>query len=113
MAWLTVAGGAFLVWLVLVFLFTPGINYHLSRRTSVNDKSFLYTIQSTCQAQLHHGNRITVFTDGPAFYPAILDAIRGAKRTVNMESYIFQHDKAGREYIAALTDPPPHPFNLT
>ena len=37
MTWLTVAGGIFLVWLVLVFLFTPGINYHLSRRTSVRD----------------------------------------------------------------------------
>jgi hypothetical protein len=33
MFWLAVAGGVFLVWLVLVFLFTPAINYHLSERT--------------------------------------------------------------------------------
>src|SRR5258708_718163 len=113
MAWLTVAGGAFLVWLVLVFLFTPGINYHLPRRTSVNDKSFLYTIQSTCQAQLHHGNRITVFTDGPAFYPAILDATRGATRPINMECYIFQHGTIGREYIEALTERARNGVNVT
>src|SRR5207245_4320356 len=49
MIWLTVAGGAFLVWLVLVFLFTPGINYHLSRRASVHDDKFLYILQTTCQ----------------------------------------------------------------
>ena len=35
MVWLSIAGGVFLVWLVLVFLFTPAINYHLSQRTSV------------------------------------------------------------------------------
>jgi cardiolipin synthase len=113
MEWLTVAGGVFLVWLVLVFLFTPGINYRLSRRTPVDDGSFLYTIQSTCQAQLHHGNRVTIFTDGPAFYPAILDAIRGAKRTINMECYIFQHGRMADEYIQALTERARNGVNVT
>ena len=58
MDWLSTAGALFLVWLVLVFLFTPGINYHLARRTSVHADDFLYTLQSTCQAALHHGNRV-------------------------------------------------------
>jgi cardiolipin synthase len=104
MTWLTVAGGVFLVWLVLVFLFTPGINYHLTRRTSVHAEDFLYTIQSTCQAALHHGNRVTIFTDGPAFYPAMLDAIRGAKRSINMECYIFLPGKIGSAFIDALSE---------
>ena len=63
MDWLQIAGAVFLIWLVLVFLFTPGINYHLSRRTSVHAEDFLYTLQSTCQAALHHGNRVTIFTE--------------------------------------------------
>jgi hypothetical protein len=104
MLWLTIAGGVFLVWLVLVFLFTPGIDYHLSRRTSVHDKDFLYTLQSTCQAALHHGNRITCFTDGPAFYPAMLEAIQQAKRSINMECYIFEYGKIGRAFIDALSE---------
>ena len=113
MQWLTVAGGVFLVWLVLVFLFTPGINYRLSQRTSVRDDSFLYTVQSTCQAQLHHGNRVTIFTDGPAFYPAILDAIRGATRSINMECYIFEPGRIGHEYIDALTERARNGVNVT
>ena len=113
MTWLTIAGGVFLVWLVLVFLFTPAINYHLSKRTAVHDPAFLYTVQSTCQAQLHHGNRVTILTDGPAFYPAILDAIRGAKRTINMECYIFQHGKIGAQYIDALTERARNGVNVT
>ena len=64
MDWLAIAGAVFLTWLVLVFLFTPGINYHLAKRTSVHADDFLYTLQSTCQAALHHGNRVTVFTNG-------------------------------------------------
>jgi cardiolipin synthase len=113
MAWLTVAGGVFLVWLVLVFLFTPGINYHLARRTSVQAEDFLYTIQSTCQAALHHGNRVTIFTDGPAFYPSMLEAIRGAKRSINMECYIFQPGKTAVQFIDALSERARNGVNVT
>jgi cardiolipin synthase A/B len=104
MTWLAVAGAVFLGWLVLVFLFTPGIHYHLARRTSVQAEDFLYTVQSTCQAALHHGNRVTVFTDGPAFYPAMLEAIRGAKRSINMECYIFQSGTIADSFIDALAE---------
>ena len=113
MTWLTVAGGAFLIWLVLVFLFTPGISYHLSQRTSVHDKDFLYTLQSTCQAALHHGNRVTLFTDGPAFYPAMLDAIKDAKRSINMECYIFEYGKVGRDFVDALSERSRNGVNVT
>src|SRR6476469_1095464 len=113
MTWLSVAGGVFLVWLVLVFLFTPGIAYHLAQRTSVHDADFLYTIQSTCQAALHHGNRVTVFTNGPAFYPAMLEAIRDAKRSINMECYIFQDGKVASQFIDALSERARNGVNVT
>ncbi len=113
MAWLAWTGGVFLVWLALVFLFTPGINYHLSQRTSVHHKDFLYTIQSTCQAALHHGNRITIFSDGPAFYPAMLEAIRGASRSINMECYIFQHGRVADQFIDALSERARNGVNVT
>src|SRR5688572_33205649 len=104
MDWLEIAGGAFLVWLVLVSAFTPGINYHLARRTSVHADDFLYTLQSTCQAALHHGNRVTVFTNGPEFYPAMLDAIRSATRSINLECYIFQPGRIADQFIDALCE---------
>lgn len=104
MDWLSVAGAIFLTWLVLVFLFTPGINYHLACRTSVHADDFLYTLQSTCQTALHHGNRITVFTNGPEFYPAMLEAIGAAARSINMECYIFQPGRVADRFIAALSE---------
>jgi cardiolipin synthase A/B len=113
MDWLEIAGALFLVWLVLVFLFTPGINYHLTRRTSVHADDFLYTLQSTCQAPLHHGNRIEVLTNGAEFYPAMLEAIRGATRSVNMECYIFQPGKIANQFIEALSDRARKGVNVT
>ncbi|HXW04228.1 MAG TPA: phospholipase D-like domain-containing protein [Vicinamibacterales bacterium] len=113
MFWLGVAGGVFLVWLVLVFLFAPAIAYHLSRRTSVHDDNFLYTIQSTCQAFLHDGNRITILTDGAQFYPAMLQAIRQARHSVNMEAYIFQPGRIADQFIEALSERARHGVNVT
>jgi cardiolipin synthase len=104
MDWLSIAGALFLVWLVVVFLFTPGINYHLARRTSVHSDDFLYTLQSTCQAALHHGNRVTVFTNGAEFYPAMLDTIRSATRSVHVECYIFQPGRIADQFIEALSE---------
>ena len=113
MDWLAVAGGVFLAWLVLVFLFTPGINYHVSHRTSIHDEAFLYTVQSACQAALHHGNAVRVFTNGPAFYPAMLEAIRGASRSVNMECYIFQPGRIADQFVEALSERARQGVNVT
>ncbi len=113
MDWLTIAGAAFLVWLVLVFLFTPGINYHLSRRTSIHADDFLYTIQSTCQAALHHNNRVEIFTNGAEFYPAMLDAIRTATRSVNMECYIIKPGRIADQFVEALSDRARKGVNVT
>ena len=113
MSWLEIAGAVFLIWLVLVFLFTPHINYHLSRRTSVHAEDFLYTIQSTCQAALHHGNRVSIYTNGPEFYPAMLEAIRSATRSVNMECYIFRPGRIADRFVDALSDRARKGLNVT
>jgi len=113
MDWLEIAGAVFLTWLVLVFLFTPHINYHLSRRTSVHADDFLYTLQSTCQAALHHGNQVTIYTNGSEFYPAMIAAIRNATRSVNMECYIFQPGRVADQFIDALSDRARKGLNVT
>ncbi len=113
MIWLAWTGGVFLVWLAFVFFFTPAIDYHLSHRTSVHHKDFLHTIESTCQGSLHHGNRITVFTDGPAFYPAMLEAIRGAARAINLECYILRHGRVASQFVEALSERARSGVNVT
>jgi cardiolipin synthase len=101
------------MWLLGVILFTPGIDYRLSRRTSVHDEGFLYTIQSTCQAALHDGNKVEIFTNGERFYPAMLEAIRSAQRSINMELYIFQPGVIADQFVAALSERARNGVNVT
>ena len=80
MLYVTVIGALFLTWFVLVLLFTPALDYRIRVRVPVSSPDFLHLLESTCQAATHGGNRAEVFTDGPQFYPAMLAAIRTARR---------------------------------
>ncbi len=53
---------------------------------------------------LRHGNHITALVDGDEAYPAMLDAISGAQQSVLLASYIFDTDRVGVTFSAALTD---------
>lgn len=99
-----VAGAIFIGWMILVALFTPGINYQLRRRLSIESPDFLHTIQSTCQASLQHHNRITVLANGEQFYPAMLDAVRSAARSVNLECYIVRPGTIADRIVDALAE---------
>jgi cardiolipin synthase len=55
-------------------------------------------------APLVAGNRVRLLRDARENYPAWLDAIRGARRHIYFESYIFSDDVVGREFVAALSE---------
>ncbi|MGE4339391.1 MAG: phosphatidylserine/phosphatidylglycerophosphate/cardiolipin synthase family protein [Pigmentiphaga sp.] len=48
------------------------------------------------------GNRIQPLMGGDETYPAMLEAIRGARRSVVLGSYIFDNDPVGRDFVSAL-----------
>ncbi|HZB44481.1 MAG TPA: phospholipase D-like domain-containing protein [Pyrinomonadaceae bacterium] len=53
-------------------------------------------------APLVAGNRVRLLRDAAENYPAWLDSIKNARRTIHFESYIIHEDEAGREFAAAL-----------
>ncbi|HEX4636672.1 MAG TPA: phospholipase D-like domain-containing protein [Rhizomicrobium sp.] len=59
--------------------------------------------QKTSQSPLTAGNRLTILEGGDQAYPEMLAAIRGARHSVAMSSYIFRNDEAGAEFAAALS----------
>ncbi len=52
---------------------------------------------------LEPGNRIQVLTNGEEAYPAMLEAIEGARETVMLSTYIFETNTSGRRFIDALS----------
>jgi len=55
-------------------------------------------------AALSRGNRYDVLTNGDQFFPAMLDAIRGAKRRISFETYIYDKGQVGDQFTSALED---------
>jgi len=50
------------------------------------------------------GNRVEPLVNGDEAYPAMLEAIRGAERSIVLLTYIFDDDAAGKLFLEALTD---------
>lgn len=53
---------------------------------------------------LLEGNAVQMLVNGEQAYPAMLEAIRQAKRSVALEAYIFEMDPLGRQFIDVLID---------
>ena len=50
------------------------------------------------------GNSISTLVNGDEIFPAMLSAIRSAKRSINFETYIFWDGEIAREFSAALSE---------
>lgn len=50
------------------------------------------------------GNKVTLLFDGPATMRAMMDAAKGAKSTINLETYIFDQDEIGMQFADILIE---------
>ena len=50
------------------------------------------------------GNKATELINGDAIFPSMLQAIRGAKRTILFETYIYWSGEIGNEFADALAE---------
>jgi cardiolipin synthase len=100
----TVIGAIFIIWLILVVFFTPGINYYVEARQDACSPEFSYKLVATSQAVFYRGNRVEVLTNGANFYPAMLQAIKGATQSINLECYIFHPGKIADQFVEALIE---------
>ncbi len=104
MDYLTIIGGLFIAWLIFVMLFAPHIPYHIEKEIDATSDYFVRMLESACQTRLEEGNTVEIFTDGPAFYPAMLEAIRNARETINMECYIVHKGQVRNRFVKALAE---------
>jgi cardiolipin synthase len=50
------------------------------------------------------GNNLTTLVNGAQIFPAMLNAIRAARHSINFETYIFSDGQVGREFTEALAE---------
>ena len=52
------------------------------------------------------GNDVAILNNGDEFYPAMLAAVRGARRSITIEAYIYWRGEIGLEFAQAIADAP-------
>jgi len=77
--------------------------YQFDHPFAVADSAFRRSLDTFGNTMVG-GNRAEILNNGDEIFPAMTGAIRAAKVTVNLESYIFKNDKAGEIVAAALID---------
>jgi len=76
--------------------FLPRDRAHLAGLVPLGDR--------VCGRPLLDGNQVVALVDGEKAYPAMLEAIASAERSVSLVSYIFDAGKVGDHFTRALGD---------
>jgi cardiolipin synthase len=82
---------------------TP-MRYHMRHQFGVRDLAFLQTLHALTGAPLTQGNRVEILRNGVQIFPSMLSAIRGAKKTINLEFYIYWDGQIGRQFAEVLAE---------
>src|SRR3954470_4195517 len=91
--------------LIFLVLFEPGLKYRVSPpNVPLESEGFLSLLALLADSPVYRRSRIEVLTNGDVFYEAELAAIRGAKRSVNLEAYIFAKGEISARFIEVLSE---------
>jgi cardiolipin synthase len=80
------------------------IETQLTRQYDTNDPQFRRSLGVLLGPPLVEGNKVEVLLNGDQIFPAMLKAIREAKKTITFETYIYWSESIGREFAAALAE---------
>jgi len=68
------------------------------------DPAFASAFGPIVGAEFTAGNSAQLLVNGAEFFPAMLKAIRGAQKTITLETYIWAPGKVSEDFIAALNE---------
>jgi cardiolipin synthase len=107
--WLSVAGAVLLTLAVVLLAFNlmsgeKRIEHRIERLYSTEDPQFMQAMGVLLGPPVLGGNAYRVLINGDRIFPAMLAAIRGARETVNFETYIYWSESIGRQFADALAE---------
>jgi cardiolipin synthase A/B len=80
------------------------LDYHIEHTFAVSDPEFFGSALALADPVPIERNAVELLQNGDEYFPAMLDAIRSAKKTINFEAYIFYSDEVGRSFRDALCE---------
>jgi cardiolipin synthase len=83
---------------------SPPVAPTMAHTYAAGDSQFVRVMGSLLGPPLVGGNRVRSLRNGDQVFPAMLDAIRSARRSIDFESYIYWSGRVGREFADALSE---------
>lgn len=71
---------------------------------AAGDDVFVRTMGQLLGPPLLPGNKITILQNGDEIFPAMLEGIRSAKRTITFENFLLKEGEVWREFAQALAE---------
>jgi len=78
--------------------------HRVARHFDILDPQFQLEMGVLLGPAIVPGNRIEALQNGDEIFPAMLEAIRGAKRTITFETYIYWSGNIGEQFAEALIE---------
>jgi cardiolipin synthase len=70
----------------------------------IGDQQFMREMGILLGPSIREGNHIVALNNGVEIFPAMIDAVRGARSTITFETYIYWSGEIGRQFSEALTE---------
>jgi cardiolipin synthase A/B len=82
----------------------PGLAFAVDHQMPVESTAFLDTMIGSTGVPMLEGNAVEVLNNGDEFYPSMLEAVRGAQRSITVEAYIYWRGDIGLEFAHAIAE---------
>jgi len=92
---------------LLALNFTAGekkVAHQLPRLYGTSDPQFVRAMGSLLGPGIVGGNKAAELLNGDQIFPPMLEAIRGARRSITFETYIYWSGEIGKQFADALAD---------
>ena len=83
---------------------SSGLNSPLPHVSGIHSIAFKQEIGTLLGPSWSHGNKITPLNNGDEIFPAMLAAIRGARKSVNFETFVYSTGEIPEQFNAAFID---------
>ena len=78
--------------------------YRIEHRYGIGSGEFERTVGNLLGPPLAGGNAVTTLVNGDQIFPPMLEAIRGGKKTIDFETYIYWRGDIGKKFTDALSE---------
>ena len=80
------------------------VRHHVRHCHAIDDPQFQLEMNAMLGPDVLAGNEIAALQNGDEIFPAMLEAIRGATRSITFETYIYWSGEIGKQFADALKE---------